>query len=423
MIKQNIIVVLFLIKAVFNSQAQQITPISDEEFNSSSFESLSFLKEELKDVKVLGLGEALHFMGGTYTAKVKMAKFLHEKCGFDVIAFESPLYNLSKVSDQIIEGAATKDTLVKHISGVWKTAEMLELFEYILETRKTDRPLEYTGFDESFFRVKENHDLVEDYSIFVEKLKKESKIDISVDSTFYSIIETIARKSYSFSKIDPVDTTLVYNKFKEVRSSLEMVNYKDDSYYYFWKLMTDNLQSVYRKNYKIGNREERMAENVKFLIEEKYPKKKIMLWAATVHLLPNTNAIKPYRESKSYRLKKKKMGGYLKDMLGDQYYLLAFNPMQGKSGFKGYLGIAKTKVKSKKGNIGYYINEKYNANFAYIPLRNTNVIDELSRNNVEEANIVWIKGGKFNGEEMDISRAVDAIFYLKDEKLITPISE
>lgn len=409
-------ILFFSILISYFSNGQTFSKITDSEFENATFKSLEYLKDDLKKIKVIGLGEALHNMGGTYTAKIKMVKFLHEKCGFDVLAFESPMYNLSKINEQLKSKIATKDTIANNISGVWSTTEMIELFDYIVQTQNTDRPLELAGFDESFFSSTTNQNLTKDYADFISKLENKTNSNLELDSTFYKAIKITSNKSYSFSKREPKDTLLMFNKFKEINNLLKKANYKADNYLHFWKLNTDNLQSVYRKNYKKSNRDKQMSINTIFLAENLYPNKKIMLWAATSHLIAHPNEVLSYKESNKFN--KNKMGVYLNNHFKEKYYLIAFTPMQGKSGFKGYLGLGKVKVRSKKGSIEYYINKTYKTNFAFVPLRNENVKREISENNLIKSNILWINGGKYKGELMNISKAVDAIFYLKNEHII-----
>lgn len=405
---KNLKLIIFLLST--SCFAQNITPINDAEFENATFKNLSFLKEELKNVRIIGLGESAHYMGGTNIAKIKMVKYLHEECGFDVLAFESPMYNLSIVNDLLKNKAITPKEMGWNLSGVWNSQEMKELFEYVIETQKTKNPLIYSGFDESFFNSSCKGDIKKDYSEFINALKKEANIDLNLDDTFYNTIGNVAEKCYSLSKIPVNDTLLLNSKFKEIRSALKNTNLKMNLYFTFWQHMTDNLQSVYRKNYKLANRDFQMAENVKFLVNKQYPNKKVILWAATTHLLYNVNDIEAFNNSAKYE--KNKMGVYLKNEFKDQYYLLAFTPLQGKIGFKGYLGIGKQKIKTSKGSIEYYINQNYATNYAYIPLRNKIVQKELNENNVTKS-ILW----GIEETNMNLPNVVDAIFYLKNEKL------
>lgn len=221
---KTLIFILFIFIFEF-SFPQEITSISKEDYNSASFNNLEFLKNDLADVKFVGLGEALHFMGETYTAKVKMVKFLHEKCGFDVLAFESPMYNLDILNKQLKEGKANSDSISKNISGVWNTTEMKELYNYIVTTQKTNNPLELVGFDESFFLVNKDYNLPKDFSEFISKLENESGQVFKLDSIFYNAITETANKCYGFSKRNPSDTLQMYNKFKKINQALTSISY------------------------------------------------------------------------------------------------------------------------------------------------------------------------------------------------------
>src|SRR5690348_12910399 len=54
------------------------------------FSDLMPLKSIIGDsVKLVMLGEQSHGDGTTFLAKTRMIKFLHEKMGFDILAFES----------------------------------------------------------------------------------------------------------------------------------------------------------------------------------------------------------------------------------------------------------------------------------------------------------------------------------------------
>jgi erythromycin esterase-like protein len=412
---KNITILLIALFIFEFSFSQTITTISKENYKNASFENLDFLKDDLANIKFVGLGETLHFMGETYTAKIKMVKFLHEKCGFDFLAFESPMYNLDILNRQLKERTANSDSIARNISGVWNTTEMTELFTYIVSTQKTQNPLELVGFDESFFSVNKNYDLPKDFSKFIENLEEISKRDFKLDTVFYNAITETANKTYGFSKREPSDTLLMYNKFKDINLALESISYKEDNYLNFWKHMVDNLQSVYRKNYGSANRDKQMAINAEFLGNDLFPNKKIILWAATSHLLYNTESIKAYKESDKFI--QDKMGTYLRDKFNQQYFLIAFTPFSGKSGFKGYLGIAKTKVKSKKGSLEHYINETYNADYAYIAFRNKKINQDFTEN-IVKSNIIWMKGLWYNGEEMDINHVADGIFYIRKEHVV-----
>jgi hypothetical protein len=108
------------------------------------------------------------------------------------------------------------------------------------------------------------------------------------------------------------------------------------------------------------------------------------------------------------------MGQYLKTEFQERYYTIAFTPFSGVIGMKGYLGLAKLKVKSKEGSLEKFINDTYHCDYAYIPLRNIEVPKIITENKLNKSNIIGSKPHK-----MDLTKVVDAYFYIKEEHLIT----
>lgn len=390
----------------------QVQSVSDTDFKEANFNNFTTLKEDLKSVQIIGLGESSHFMGETYRSKVKMVKFLHEQCGFDVLAFESPLYDLKKYyQEEIVTGKATIDSFVEDgvISGVWMTDDMIELFGYILETQKTERPLIYSGFDRSFFRI-ENYldDLYKEYGDFISTLNQQTNSQITVDSIFKKSLQYVASKSYSVKKIPVQDTLILHKNFEEVKYSLNKLESKN-SYHLFWERTIANLQSVYRQNYKLAYRDFEMAENINYLIDNEFPDKKIILWAATIHLLPEKNTVQSLVNNGNQYT-----GYFLREKFKEKYYHLAFIPAGGVTGLKGYLGIAKKRIKAKKYSIEKHIKDTTQANYAFLSTRHKVNQEVIINNNIRKSTFLGL-----TAYNVDVINAADGYFYMAKEYLPT----
>lgn len=385
----------------------QVQELSKEDFINSNFESLTTLKSDLKDVSIVGLGESSHFMGETYRAKVKMVKYLHEECGFDVLAIESPLYDAKEYyNDSINQGKVTGDDFLRSgaISGVWLSDDMLELFNYIVETQKTDRPLIYAGFDNSFF-YQDSH-IDKDFTKFITKLNEATISEITTDSIFISSLNHAVRKSYSIKTLPVSDTLVLYSKFEEIKKSLDKLEVKD-KYFKYWEQILLNLESRYRMNYKLYDRDYMMAKNVDYLVNNEYPNKKMILWAATVHLLADKNSTQGTKKRD-----KQFMGYFLKQKYKEKYYHIAFVPGSGVTGLKGYLGIGKKRAVATKGSIERYIKESIKEEYAFMSTR-TDLSKEIVNNHkINKSLLIGLTPYK-----TDISTVVDGFFYMRQEYL------
>jgi hypothetical protein len=75
--------------AYLKKHAIPVRSIDAEDGNSADLEPL---REVIGNRRIVMLGESTHGDGATFAAKIRLIKFLHERMGFDVLAFESGFY-------------------------------------------------------------------------------------------------------------------------------------------------------------------------------------------------------------------------------------------------------------------------------------------------------------------------------------------
>jgi erythromycin esterase len=111
---------------------------------TDQYADLQFLRSVLDGRRIVELGESGHGVAEFSQAKIRLIKFLHEQMGFDVMAFESGLFECY-LANQL---TGTGSQMMQYsIFGVWHTEDVRELFNYIKQTQQTDRPLILAGFD------------------------------------------------------------------------------------------------------------------------------------------------------------------------------------------------------------------------------------------------------------------------------------
>lgn len=304
-----------------------VSVITTNNPDSINFSDLSFLKEVLKDVQVIGMGEQSHGDGATFDAKVRLIKYLHEELGYNVIAFESGLYDCTKANELIQAGANAEEYLPKAVFSVWDCKEVKKLATYINETRKSQSPLIFSGFDCQVGGSLAKQGFIADVNKFIRELEVKTGKQLITDTI---AVNEALRKAIKFSnfftKLSSTDTTVLSETFTNVFKAADGLADKDATTQY-WIRILNSLKVDYRRKFEKGSlRDEVMSENALWLLREKYKGQKIMLWAASAHLAYHVNLV-----DDKYLSEHVTMGDQLKCKLGPAFYSLVFTSYRGKS--------------------------------------------------------------------------------------------
>lgn len=396
---------------IFNSIsfAQEIYKIGSEEIQSGNFKELYNWKDELKNVNVIGLGEGNHYMGTTFKSKVGMIKYLHDTLGFNTVAFESGMYDCYKANKLMKEGKSNSKDFFDALFPFWRSNEVLELYEYILNSYQTNNPIEFVGIDMQALNLSKKH-LKDDYKTLFDTLKYYSE-DVIESERFYELLEQEIKYSNYFKKFNEEDTTYFGEKMRRITNIITTNKLDTSTYFSFWSQISKNIimdftRMHYDKNERTTRRDSTMYESLSWHINQDSTKK-IIVWAASFHLvLDITNVFYNKRQSTGFNT----LGMYCKKNLKEKYYFIAFTPFGGKYGFKekGLLSSYKVK-KTSRNSLEYFINQKTNYDFAFMSFRNKKNIQLIKDNEINKTKILGAKE-----TEMTPFNITDAVFYIKD---------
>ncbi|CAM4356706.1 erythromycin esterase family protein [Flavobacterium terrigena] len=309
---------LFFHFVVFSQNSIPKSVILSEPPISKDF---SFLKEELKDVQVVMLGEISHFDGNVFETKTEIVKYLVENMGFNVIAFESGIYDLWKAQEEIKKGTNCKQVFRNSLFSMWGKRKEFQSFVTFFENNKAN--LKLFGFDHQITSTNGTVNLSNDLFNYSKQINHNLKLN---KEDFALLLESISNSSM-FDESD-ISYQLFSSELNKLKQKLILQKNSEEKFYWTQTvngLLTLGEDAYTRQNFTsafnctaIDNiRDKQMAENLLAYVKQN-PEAKIICWGANQHFANNLQSVKAPIIKDFVP-----MGSYIKIALQDKVYSLA----------------------------------------------------------------------------------------------------
>jgi erythromycin esterase len=282
------------ISTFVKSNAISIHSINPDSSDYSDFEDIG---KAIGNARIVMLGEQDHGDAPTFLAKTKLIQYLHEKKGFNVIAFESDFFSATCGFESTPKTKQDFQKFYKpNIVPYWTLCDASNsLFTKVIpESFSTQNPYIIAGFDNQMFYKFSTSNL----SQYIDSLAREYKIEIRNNETLFtdilSSIKTLSNpmlctaESKSFYQNTLTNLTELKNEFKE-KKGIENIACA----------LIDNLiafaQQLLKKSdftTMVNIRDIQMAETLKWLCKVKFPNEKVIIWAANYHISKNMGHFK-----------------------------------------------------------------------------------------------------------------------------------
>jgi len=309
------------------------------------FSDLEPLVKAIGSAQVVQLGEPGHGAGSSFAAKVRLIKFLHQRMGFDVLLWESGMYDL-ELSQAGMRGDDTP-AIAAHrgIFRLWSDAEELKpLFDYVKTSQATVHPLDMAGFDMQVTADGSMDRFASDLRAFVAALKEpglRSEMTGLAD-------QALAARAHLFSSnfaaetelktLDQAVRQLLAGMRDNSNSFRSIHNARSIALMEHWiENMRIDAQNRYEARHSAGpeverekRRDARNFENLRWLIREGYPGRKFIVWAHNVHVMKayySSDFRTVHVEPKADDMKP--TGVFLAGRLAKQVYTIGMTTFQG----------------------------------------------------------------------------------------------
>jgi erythromycin esterase-like protein len=321
-----------------------ISPADDD------YSDLSFLKDVLRNKRIVLLGEQTHGDGATFEAKIRLIKFLHQELGFSMLSFESGLYDNYYAFQQVKPGGQDASPLIESIFGIWSdTKEFKSLIEYVHMQRETKSPLVVSGFD------------CQEHAYFEENFLTDLKAArIALSEKDLELLEQVISVGPEFIATAAEDSAAFFSMVTRIKQSMQvLVNTQPSEHHRILQQVFDSwlamiewqIDEIHEREILVQNpRDLQMAKNLIFLANL-YPDKKIIAWGASYHFANELERLEYSAETKKFVHRMDSlarnpeptdiqkslqgaipMGKIVKQHFGDQLYSISFSSYEGSYG-------------------------------------------------------------------------------------------
>lgn len=316
--KITLVIFLFFGFAIYS---QEFNPKIITLSQNPEITDFSFLKEELKDVQVVMLGENTHFDGNVFEMKTKIVQYLHQEMGFNTIAFESGIYDVWRAQKSINEGQNVAEALSNSLFSIWAKRNEFQSFIEFYNQNKKD--LKIFGFDYQITGNNGNVLLAKDLFEYAKKINHKIKFK---QEDFELLLESMTN-SGMFDEED-----ISYEQFKTELTlfKTKISQQKDSEEKFYWNqivksllelghdaISKEEILSTFNTTSFDNIRDKQMADNLLAYLKQN-PEAKVICWGANAHFVNNMSSITEPKLKEFLP-----MGSYIKKELRNKVYSLA----------------------------------------------------------------------------------------------------
>jgi erythromycin esterase len=278
--------------AWLRQNASTVRTLDPEDDDFSDFVAI---QRAIGSARVVMLGEQTHGDGSTFMAKHRLIRFLHENMGFEVLAFENPMYDTEHLWTRLVAGDSS------FVRGIWglygRIDQVVPLWQYVRERAASEVPLRVVGIDPQSHLPISRDSLLMDLRWLLDRAGLDPQ-RLEEASPLATAVADLTR--YRAPTLWLTDSLALLDR--EVRQRLDGAA-ADDRLHTMSRVLTSLV--AFSKQARLsteagdstlspaakaalwdaagGLRDEQMGYNLVWLARERFPDRKIIVWASSAH--------------------------------------------------------------------------------------------------------------------------------------------
>lgn len=308
-------------------------------------DDLDFLAERLAGVRVVLLGEATRGDGSALLAKTRLVRYLHERLGYDLLAFECGFYDCGRAWREIRAGADAREAFAGALFALYTDAvEMQPLLRAVAASAGAERPLELAGIDPQGSAESTGRHLLAELRT---ALGGDDAIEPDAAAALARIaprFRELADEAYA-TGIAAVPTEAEQRAFREALAALRGALSTRGGDGAWWTQVLANVETWAEGSWRLGRwergmkqdpalfslRDRQMADNVRWLAA-RHPERKIVVWSLTVHAARNLGDLDSSDPAVRARLgRMSALGDAIADSFGEAAYAIGVTAAVGRN--------------------------------------------------------------------------------------------
>ncbi len=285
------------------------------------YSDLEPLKDILKDVRIVGLGEATHGTSEFFTMKHRMLEFLVKEMRFRLLGIELPYGDCEIIIRYVLSHKGSREKAIERLAW-YSTEEVIAMLDWMHDYNKNipdSSKVRFYGFDMQ--KPIESLNAVESFLQKIDTAKGQL-VHVQRPALYNddgNLRDTLAKNRAKIFYAD-LQEYFLQNKLQFIAATSEE---KYFSACQNLEVLIQNADLMFRKNFSQSLdrpeesyneiRDRYMAENVRRIVEHNGPDAQMVLWAHDSHIMQQ----RVWTNSNS-------MGMYLQKMFGREYYSFVF---------------------------------------------------------------------------------------------------